>query len=61
MKPVRLTLTDALISGYGLDKRIHKIYDVRAATQQELEACHDHEYIDFLSKLAMIPCYPRSI
>lgn len=51
MKPFRLTLTNALIKGYGLDKRIHKIYDVRAATQEELEAYHDHEYIDFLSKV----------
>nr|GAT54437.1 predicted protein [Mycena chlorophos] len=51
MKPHRLTLTNALVMGYGLEKRIHNIYDVRAATQAELEAYHDHDYIDFLSKV----------
>ncbi|KAJ6630254.1 hypothetical protein B0H10DRAFT_2160269 [Mycena sp. CBHHK59/15] len=51
MKPHRLTLTNALVMGYGLDKQIHNIYDVRAATQTELEAYHDHDYIDFLSRV----------
>ncbi|KAF7359128.1 Hist-deacetyl domain-containing protein [Mycena sanguinolenta] len=51
MKPHRLTLTNALVMGYGLDKQIQNIYDVRAATQAELEAYHDHEYIEFLSKV----------
>ncbi|KAF7294589.1 Hist-deacetyl domain-containing protein [Mycena indigotica] len=51
MKPHRLTLTNALVMGYGLDKQIHHIYDVRAATQAELEMYHDHDYIDFLSKV----------
>ncbi|KIY48238.1 hypothetical protein FISHEDRAFT_43457 [Fistulina hepatica ATCC 64428] len=51
MKPHRLTLTNALVMGYGLDKRIHKIYDVRPATREELEAFHDHDYIEYLSKV----------
>lgn len=50
MKPHRLTLTNALVKGYGLDNQIHYIYDVRAATQNELEAYHDHDYIEFLSR-----------
>ncbi|TDL20230.1 histone deacetylase [Rickenella mellea] len=51
MKPHRLTLTNALVVGYGLDKQIHQFYSPRAATQEELEAYHDHEYIDFLSRV----------
>lgn len=50
MKPHRLTLTNSLVMGYGLDKQIHNIYDVRAATQAELEAYHDHDYIEFLKR-----------
>ncbi|THH31881.1 hypothetical protein EUX98_g2325 [Antrodiella citrinella] len=51
MKPHRLTLTNALVFGYGLDKQIHHIYNPRAATQEELEVYHDHDYIDFLSRV----------
>ncbi|GJE88058.1 histone deacetylase domain-containing protein [Phanerochaete sordida] len=51
MKPHRLTLTNALVFGYGLDKQIHHIYDPRPATQAELEAYHDHDYIDFLNRV----------
>ncbi|KAI0699663.1 hypothetical protein BC835DRAFT_1405048 [Cytidiella melzeri] len=51
MKPHRLTLTNALVFGYGIDKQIHHIYDPRPATQAELEAYHDHDYIDFLSRV----------
>ncbi len=50
MKPHRLTLTNALVLGYGLDKQIHNIYCPRAATQAELEAYHERDYIEFLSK-----------
>ena len=50
MKPHRLTLTNALVMGYGLDKQIHNIYDPRPATQEELENYHDHDYIEFLSR-----------
>ncbi|KAF8745001.1 hypothetical protein AX14_012008 [Amanita brunnescens Koide BX004] len=51
MKPHRLTLTNALVMGYGLDKQIHHIYDPRPATQAELELYHDHDYIDFLQRV----------
>ena len=50
MKPHRLTLTNALVMGYGLDKQIHHIYDPRPATKEELEIYHDGDYIDFLSR-----------
>jgi hypothetical protein len=57
MKPHRLTLTNALVMGYGLDKQIHHVYDPRPATQDELEMYHDHDYIDFLSRSDII-CLP---
>jgi acetoin utilization deacetylase AcuC-like enzyme len=50
MKPHRLSLTNALVMGYGLDKQIHHIYNPRLATREELEVYHDPSYIDFLSK-----------
>ena len=52
MKPQRLSLTNALVMGYGLDKQIHEFYNPRSATQAELEMYHDHDYIDFLSRQA---------
>ncbi|EKM56074.1 uncharacterized protein PHACADRAFT_96102 [Phanerochaete carnosa HHB-10118-sp] len=51
MKPHRLTLTNALVFGYGLDKQIHHIYDPRPATQAELEAYHDRDYVEFLGRV----------
>ena len=54
MKPHRLTLTNALVLGYGLDKQIHNIYSPRPATQAELEAYHDHDYIEFLSRYVLV-------
>jgi acetoin utilization deacetylase AcuC-like enzyme len=54
MKPHRLTLTNALVMGYGLDKQIHNIYDPRPATQEELENYHDHDYIEFLSRFVLL-------
>lgn len=50
MKPHRLSLTNALVIGYGLDKRIHNFYDPRPATREELEMYHDADYVDFLSR-----------
>ena len=50
MKPHRLSLTNALVIGYGLDKQIHNFYNPRPATQEELEAYHDSDYIGFLSR-----------
>ena len=52
MKPARLSLTNALVMGYGVDKRIHEIYDARPASKEELEAYHDSDYVDFLSRYA---------
>ncbi|KIY65790.1 hypothetical protein CYLTODRAFT_424035 [Cylindrobasidium torrendii FP15055 ss-10] len=52
MKPHRLTLTNALVLGYGLDKKLHNIYDVRKATREELLMYHDADYIDFLSQIS---------
>ncbi|KAN0141262.1 hypothetical protein V8E53_001018 [Lactarius tabidus] len=51
MKPHRLSLTNALVMGYGLDKQIHHIHNPRPATREELEVYHDPQYIDFLSKV----------
>lgn len=50
MKPQRLTLTNALVIGYGLHKQIDHFISPRAATQEELGVYHDHDYIDFLAK-----------
>lgn len=50
MKPHRLSLTNALVMGYGLDKQIHHIYDPRPATQAELQEYHDTDYVEFLSR-----------
>jgi histone deacetylase HOS2 len=48
MKPHRLTLTNELVMGYGLHKKM-EIYSPRMATQRELETFHDDDYIDFLA------------
>lgn len=50
MKPARLTLTNALVVGYGLHKKLDGMYSPRPATQEELEEYHDHEYIEFLKR-----------
>jgi len=50
MKPHRLSLTNALVMGYGLDKQIHHIYNSRPATQAELQQYHDNDYVEFLSR-----------
>ncbi|KAF7975024.1 hypothetical protein HWV62_10653 [Athelia sp. TMB] len=51
MKPHRLSLTNALVMGYGLDKQIHHIYNPRPATRDELLMYHDSDYVDFLSRV----------
>jgi acetoin utilization deacetylase AcuC-like enzyme len=50
MKPHRLTLVNALMIGYGLDKQIQQIYNPPPASREELLGYHDKEYIDFLSR-----------
>lgn len=57
MKPHRLTLTNALVLGYGLDKQIHYMFDPRPATEAELTAYHDSDYIDFLSRKVDVPMF----
>lgn len=52
MKPHRLTLTNALVLGYGLHKHIDYFYSPRAATGEELVTYHDADYIEFLSRHA---------
>jgi acetoin utilization deacetylase AcuC-like enzyme len=61
MKPHRLTLTNALVMGYGLDKQIHSIYDPRPATKGELEMYHDHDYIEFLSRYKFLCIFHEQI
>ncbi|GAA6039673.1 hypothetical protein JCM8097_001341 [Rhodosporidiobolus ruineniae] len=50
MKPHRLTLTNHLVIGYGLHKRMD-VYEPRAATKEELEMFHDEDYVDFLARV----------
>ena len=54
MKPHRLTLVNALMIGYGLDKQIHQIYNPPPASSAELLGYHDKDYIDFLSKYVFV-------
>ncbi|GAA5968812.1 hypothetical protein JCM3765_001273 [Sporobolomyces pararoseus] len=50
MKPHRLTLTNHLVIGYGLHKKMD-MYAPRAATKEELSMFHDSDYVDFLSRV----------
>ena len=52
MKPHRLTLTNHLVLGYGLHKKM-ELFNPRAATKHELEAFHAEDYVDFLSRSAL--------
>lgn len=52
MKPHRLTLVNALVIGYGLDKQIHNIYNPPPASRAEILGYHDKDYVDFLSRCA---------
>ena len=49
MKPARLTLTNHLVIGYGLHN-LMDVYQPQPASKEELEAFHDNDYIDFLSR-----------
>lgn len=49
MVPHRLTLTNDLVLGYGLHKRM-KVFSPRKATREELEKFHASDYIDFLER-----------
>ncbi|SCZ94996.1 BZ3500_MvSof-1268-A1-R1_Chr11-3g03531 [Microbotryum saponariae] len=50
MKPHRLTLTNHLVMGYGLHRKMD-MYDPRPATADELQTFHDEDYVDFLSRV----------
>ncbi|SGZ01410.1 BQ5605_C033g11144 [Microbotryum silenes-dioicae] len=50
MKPHRLTLTNHLVMGYGLHRKMD-MYDPRPATAEELQTFHDEDYVDFLSRV----------
>ncbi|KAJ6234542.1 histone deacetylase rpd3 [Anaeramoeba flamelloides] len=47
MKPRRIRLTDDLITGYGLHKKM-KVYSINKSTTSELTNYHSKEYIEFL-------------
>ena len=49
MKPWRLTLTKHLIMGYGLQYAMDN-YEALPASRETVEAFHDPEYVEFLSK-----------
>lgn len=59
MKPHRLTLTNSLVLGYGLHKKMD-IYSPREATREELELFHDSDYVDFLSRCVLALMHFRS-
>ncbi|KAG5458744.1 MAG: hypothetical protein BJ554DRAFT_978 [Olpidium bornovanus] len=49
MKPHRLTLTNHLVSRYGLMKKM-EVYLPRRATEEEMKAFHAEDYVDFLKR-----------
>lgn len=49
MRPQRMELTNQLVLGYGLHDRM-SLHSPRKATEEELEAFHDTDYIDFLRR-----------
>lgn len=51
MKPWRLTLTKHLVMGYGLQFAMDN-YDALPASKDTVEAFHDPEYVDFLSRVS---------
>ncbi|ODQ64810.1 histone deacetylase [Nadsonia fulvescens var. elongata DSM 6958] len=50
MKPFRLMLTDHLVTSYGMNDKMD-IYRPRPATETEIGAFHDDEYINFLKSV----------
>lgn len=50
MKPHRLTLTNHLVMGYGLHKSMD-VFQPRIASKEDLQAFHDADYVDFLSRV----------
>ena len=54
MKPYRISMTDALVMGYGLSQFFDELHDIRPATMSELEQYHDSDYVEFLSKWVLL-------
>ncbi|KAH0543569.1 hypothetical protein FGG08_002130 [Glutinoglossum americanum] len=50
MKPWRLTLTNKLVLGYGMDEGMD-MYSPRAATKEELNEFHTEDYLNFLESV----------
>lgn len=50
MKPHRLRMTHQLILAYGLYRKM-EVYRPRAATEQQIQAFHGEDYVDFLKRI----------
>jgi histone deacetylase HOS2 len=51
MKPWRLTLTNQLVLGYGLQEYMD-CYATRAATEEEVREFHAEDYVEFLKRVS---------
>lgn len=49
MKAYRLTLTHALVLGYGLHEHM-EVHSPRRATKEEIAAFHADDYVEYLSR-----------
>ena len=49
MRPHRIELTNQLVMGYGLQKRM-SVHSPRMATQDELADYHSQDYLEFLKR-----------
>jgi histone deacetylase HOS2 len=49
MRPHRIELTNQLVLGYGLHKRM-SVHSPRMATQDELADYHSQDYLEFLRR-----------
>ena len=50
MKPWRLTLTNQLVMGYGLNEHMD-CYVTRPAEEDELRQFHSNDYLNFLQRV----------
>lgn len=49
MKAYRLTLTNELVLGYGLQKHM-QVHSPRRATKEEIAKFHSNDYVEYLAK-----------
>jgi histone deacetylase HOS2 len=54
MRPHRIELTNQLVLGYGLHKRM-SVHSPRMATQDELADYHSQDYLEFLRRYVLCP------